>query len=182
MDLQRLLALAAVVGALALAPRAAAAQEAAAGTPVGSFFYYPKKDPIDDHDVSILMVQASEEGLSPPQLIWQCAENNGYNLSVSDVPLTRGPYVPLLWRFDQQPAESVNWAVSTGSAFAGSDAETFTNRALVSHQVVIRVTSSQGEVVTSTFKLEHAKEAMDSMACLRLPPTAPSAPAAPVAP
>jgi hypothetical protein len=167
----------ALAAAAALPAAGLRAQQVADGTRVGSFVYWSAKDPMDDHDVSFVVVDASE-GLVPPQLAWRCGEAGAYLLYLSQVPITRDSVVEVTYRFDQAPAQQSQWVVTAGYAWATTvDANYFTTTAREARTLAMRVTTSRGEQVTAVFSLDGADRAMNLLPCLhRDTPAAPPPP------
>ena len=134
---------------------------------IGSFNYVAEKDPIDDHDVSYVSVDADEGSPIPPEITWRCYEKGSYRLYLYRVPLTFRNEVSVTWRFDQDPAQTSNWVVTQNFAFADGDFSSFTVRALTARRLAMRVTTGEGTQQTFLFTLDQAAEAMGRLSCLR---------------
>jgi hypothetical protein len=163
------------LAALAAVRSVPALAQKPAGQPVGRFVYVEAKDPITDENVSSVAVQA--QGATPylPEtLLWRCEKGGGHTVMV-DGNLYGYLTVPMVWRFDQRPPQSADWAQADSGRVAlreGQDA--FTAAALGAQRVAVRVTVANQEK-TFIFPLDGARAAFAKLPCLAAAVAAPAA-------
>lgn len=166
-----------LVPALALLPRAAAAQPAGFDS-IGRFGVQISADPITDVDESYAAV--ADVGTESVHLYWACV---GPRLLIQLQPQPDGIGRSITWRFDRDEPRSETWLGGPGSRIEGvtrlpsAENYAFTSRARTAARLVIRQRVNGGES-DFFFDLSGSERALSRLPCVQSlrPPVLGSAP------
>ncbi len=122
-----------------------------------------KVSPLDDsRNVFMFLLAKNKVGLTHPTLVVRCMEGETHVFINYDSVLGRPGYdVPVLARFDQRPAVEDRWIVSTsGTAIFAYYGVSWARTIADAQKLYVRVIPQVGHVVSATFQLKGAAEAM----------------------
>lgn len=151
--------LAALVGSLALAQ--------------SNIRTVPDRDTFTDANRSRVQVLADQQSTfgRTNAIVWRCNGDDAYELFVAtDEFLTTNGPVPVVVRFDSEPAASGRWNNSTNgtAAFAPNAREraTFTSDAVAASRVAIGLTNYNGVRYEFTYRLTGLADALRGLGCV----------------
>ena len=129
----------------------------------GKWEVHEDVSPLDDSK-TVIMALSSEDriGQTRPQLVVRCMEGETHVFIDYDTILGRPGYDVTVWtRFDQRPAESSRWAVSSsGTAIFADYGVSLALEIASARMLFVRVIPERGNRISATFQLKGSVEAM----------------------